>query len=135
MRENKRKHLEFIQGVVNRLSTNSFLLKGWSVGLVSALFALAAINSKPAFLLLTYIPAIMFWGLYGYCLWQERLYRCFFDIIRKKSEEETDFSMSVADVPRDKGLSWIEAVFSKTLLIFHGTIVLSIIIVMSIGLR
>ena len=40
--ERKGKHLEFIQGTVNRLSTNSFLLKGWSVVLVSALFALAA---------------------------------------------------------------------------------------------
>ena len=37
---NKHKHLELIQGVINRLSTNSFLLKGWSVVLVSALFAL-----------------------------------------------------------------------------------------------
>lgn len=135
MRENKRKHLEFIQGVVNRLSTNSFLLKGWSVGLISALFALAAVNSKPAFLFLTYIPAFMFWGLDGYCLWQERLYRNFFDIIRKRPEGETDFSMNVASLPQDKGLSWIEAVFSKTLLIFHGTIVFSIVIVMSIGLR
>lgn len=40
--DNKVKHLEFIQGVVNRLSTDSFLLKGWSVVLVSALFALSA---------------------------------------------------------------------------------------------
>lgn len=43
--------------------------------------------------------------------------------------------MSLVAVPRGKGLSWIEAVFSKTLLIFHGAIVLSIIVVMSIGLR
>ena len=28
---NKHKHLELIQGVINRLSTKSFLLKGWSV--------------------------------------------------------------------------------------------------------
>ena len=36
--ENKQKHLELIQGVINRLSSNSFLLKGWSVVLISALF-------------------------------------------------------------------------------------------------
>ena len=135
MRENKRKHLEFIQGVINRLSTNSFLLKGWSVGLVSALFALAAINSKPAFLLLTYIPAFMFWVLDGYCLWQERLYRRLFDIIRQRPEEETDFSMSTAQVPKGKGLSWPEATLSKTLIIFHGTIVVAIVVIMFLGLR
>ena len=42
-------HLEMIQNVVNRLSRNSFLLKGWSVILVSAFFALAAVNSKVYF--------------------------------------------------------------------------------------
>ncbi len=40
--EAKLKHLEMIQGVVNRMASNSFQLKGWSVVLVSALFALAA---------------------------------------------------------------------------------------------
>lgn len=134
MRENKRKHLEFIQGVVNRLSTNSFLLKGWSVGLVSALFALAAHNSNAKFVFLSYVPAFMFWGLDGYCLWQERLYRRLFDTIRQRPEEETDFSMSTANVPRSRGLSWIEAVFSITLTVFHGTIVVAIVIIMFIGL-
>jgi len=31
-----------IQAVINRMASNSFLLKGWTVMLVSALFALAA---------------------------------------------------------------------------------------------
>ena len=35
----KLSHLEMIQGIVNRLSQNSFLLKGWTVVLVSGLFA------------------------------------------------------------------------------------------------
>ena len=34
--ESKYKHLELIQGVINRLSSSSFLLKGWSVVFVSA---------------------------------------------------------------------------------------------------
>ena len=36
----KHKHLELIQGVINRLAANSFQLKGWSVVLVSAIFFL-----------------------------------------------------------------------------------------------
>ena len=72
--EKKIKHMEFIQGVINRLSQNSFLLKGWSVVLIiSALFALSASDSKPAFLYLAYIPAIIFWGLDGYFLWEEKV--------------------------------------------------------------
>jgi hypothetical protein len=38
MDENKRKHLEFIQGVITRMNTSSFLIKGWTITLVSALF-------------------------------------------------------------------------------------------------
>ena len=30
------KHLEIIQGVVNRLASNSFLIKGWSMTILSA---------------------------------------------------------------------------------------------------
>ena len=65
-RDRKLKHLDFIQGVINRLSTNSFLLKGWSVVLVSALFALSASDSNMKFVVLAYFPAISFWALDGY---------------------------------------------------------------------
>ena len=40
--EAKLKHLEFIQGIVNRLATDSFRLKGWTVVLVSAVVVLLA---------------------------------------------------------------------------------------------
>jgi hypothetical protein len=40
--ESKLKHLEFIQNVITRMNTNSFLIKVWVATLVSALFALAA---------------------------------------------------------------------------------------------
>ena len=33
------KHLEFIQGVVNRLGGNSFLLKGWSMTVLAAVLS------------------------------------------------------------------------------------------------
>lgn len=34
--DRKIKHLEFIQGVINRLASDSFRMKGWSVVLVYA---------------------------------------------------------------------------------------------------
>lgn len=39
--ESKLKILEMIQGIVNRMSSNSFTLKGWSITLVAAIFALS----------------------------------------------------------------------------------------------
>ncbi len=129
--ETKTKHLEMIQGVINRLSTNSFLLKGWSVVLVSALFALSAGASKPAFIFLAYIPAFVFWGLDGYFLWEEKKFRALYDSVRKKDESDIDFSMDTAVVAAQAG-SWAGATISKTLVPFHGVLIVAIIVVMAL---
>ncbi|MDD0976882.1 hypothetical protein [Pseudomonas fontis] len=116
----KLKHLEFVQGVVNRLSTNSFLLKGWSIILISALFALSAKDSDKGFALLAYIPGIAFWGLDGYFLALERCYRRLYDKVRATDKDKIDFIMVI-----DKGQgwkNWFNASCSKTLIAFHGAV-------------
>lgn len=128
--EKKHKHLELIQGVINRLSTNSFLLKGWSVVLISALFALSASDSRVAFVFLAYIPAIIFWGLDGFFLWQEQLYRKLYNDVRKLKDEDIDFSMDTTPYKTGDNPTWIKATLSKTLIPFHGVLIFSIIIVM-----
>jgi len=129
--EKKQAHLEMIQGVINRLSQNSFLLKGWCVVLVSALFALAAGNSKIYFIYLAYFPALAFWVLDAYFLWQERLFRALYDHVRKMKDEEVDFSMD-RSIVKNHVSPWVDVIFSKTLMIFHGTVLGSIIVVMLI---
>jgi hypothetical protein len=126
--DKKQAHLEMIQGVVNRLSTSSFLLKGWSVVLVSALFALAAGNTKVHFVYLAYFPAVAFWVLDGYFLWQERMFRALYDHVRKLKEEEVDFSMDTSTV-KDQVRPWSDVILSMTLLFFHATIVITIVVV------
>lgn len=127
----KLKHLEFIQGVINRLSTNSFLLKGWSVVLASALFALSAANANLVFVYLAYIPACVFWGLDGYFLALERDYRELYDVVRETKPDAVDFAMTL---PRRPGgfLRWAAATLSKSLVPFHGALIASIVIVMLI---
>ncbi len=132
--EHKKTHLEMIQGIVNRLSQNSFLLKGWSVFLISALFSLAAKDTNPLFIYLAYFPAIAFWILDGYFLWQERLFRALYDHVRKLKDEDVDFSMDVS-VVRSKVSPWANVVILKTLLMFHGVVVVTIVIVMLFLLR
>lgn len=39
--ERKINHLGMIQGVINRMASNSFALKGWAVTLVVGIFVLA----------------------------------------------------------------------------------------------
>ncbi|MFA7276621.1 MAG: hypothetical protein WC043_07455 [Pseudobdellovibrionaceae bacterium] len=126
--DRKLKHLDFIQGVINRLSTNSFLLKGWSVILISALFALSAKDSKTEVILLAFIPALVFWGLDGYFLALEREYRKLYDIVRAHKPDDIDFSMKIPSVND----AWCDATFSKTLIVFHGALIVAILIVMLI---
>lgn len=127
--ERKVKHLEFIQGVVNRLSTNSFLLKGWSVVLVAALLGLGTQEETAELVYLALLPVLVLWGLDGYFLWQERLYRLLYDFVREKDEESIDFSMNPKPIMgEDKG--WHRAVFSRTLVTFHGVLIIAIAVVM-----
>jgi hypothetical protein len=118
-----------IQAVVNRMSVNSFLLKGWSVVLISALFALAAGGSQALFVYLAYFPSIAFWMLDAYFLRQERLFRKLYDRVRHLAESDVDFSMDTSVVDAEVAV-WSAVFFSKTLLLFHGTVFGSIVIVM-----
>ena len=59
----KHKHLDYIQAAVSRMASNLFLLKGWSVTLIAALFALAAKDSNQAYAAMAYFPLIVFWML------------------------------------------------------------------------
>lgn len=129
--ETKFKHLEIIQNVINRMTNNSFLLKGWSVILVSALFALAVKDSSVFFIYLAFFPALAFWILDGYFLWQEKLYRNLYDKVREMNESNIDFSMDTSSVVNQMD-RWHKVIFSKTLLIFHGAIIGTILVVMLI---
>lgn len=133
--EQKLKHLEFIQGVINRLSTNSFLLKGWSVVLISALFALFAGNTNVIFIFLAYIPAISFWGLDGYYLSQERKYRKLYEKVTALKSEDIDFLMDTSEFDNIEKVGWISSTFSKTLIPFHCTLIGAIIVVMILQIQ
>lgn len=118
--EKKMKHLEMIQGVINRMASNSFLLKGWAVTLVAGIFALSSKDADKLYFLIAYIPILVFWGLDAYYLFQERLYRKLYDKICLLQEQSVDFSMD-ASVPelRNEKYSFWNSVFSKTELGFY----------------
>ena len=117
--ENKQKHLEFIQAVINRMGGNSFFLKGWAVTLVAALFALSAKDSNHACIFIAYFPVIVFWILDGYFLSQEGLFCDLYDDVRKLDEKEIDFSMDTNEYKKGGRNSWISSIFSVTLLFFY----------------
>lgn len=127
--ERRLAHLQMIQTVISRMAANSFHVKGWSITLVAALFALAAVDDiNEFFVYLTYFPVFMFWVLDAYFLRQERLFREVYDHVRALDEAQIDFSMdtkafekSVGDVGR---VAW-----SPTLRLFHGTLTCATVVV------
>lgn len=123
------KHLEFVQGVINRLAHNSFLIKGWSMAIISiAILFISRTDGYSAFIILTFIvPIVFFWILDGYFLWQERLFRGVYDDVRK--QDTTDFAMNIPAQLKKPNNNWPDSIFSVTLKIFYLTEVSFIIIV------
>lgn len=116
------KHLEMLQQVITRMASNSFLVKGWSITLISALLAFAAKDKIIVMAGVAVLPWLAFWMLDGFFLRQERLFRKLFDHCRSQPQDSsTDFSMNTQPVS-DTVDSWIKVMFSKTLLIFHGVL-------------
>jgi len=124
------KHLELIQGVINRMAQVSFILKGWTVTIAVALLATAA-NTESWWLgLLALFPACVFWGLDAYYLTQERLFRCLYDKVRLGSTESAIplFSMDTA-ICQDSVDCWLKTLMAPTVVMLHGVIVALVIIV------
>lgn len=127
--ENKQKHLEFIQKTIDRMASNLFFLRGWTITLITALFALFVKDANPNYIFIAYFPVIIFWILDGYFLSQERLFRALYNRVRKLDEKEIDFSMNTDDYKRDKKNSWAHSMFSVTLLFFYLPLVIIILLV------
>lgn len=130
MKEDVVKHLELVQGVVTRMAANSFLLKGWTVTLTAALFALAAKDSNATFAVIALLPALSFWGLDAYYLRQERLFRRLYDELRLASDETLrtvePFSMSTKEYA-EKIPSWFQTLWAHSILAIHGVVVLAVV--------
>ena len=123
--EEKIRHLEMIQGIINRMAGNSFMLKGWAVTLIAGVFALGGDQVGWEYYLVTLIPIIAFWGLDSYYLLQERLYRSLYGKVRRTKNESIDFSLAATlDEFKSKKNNYCKCFFSKTEIFFYGPLIL-----------
>jgi hypothetical protein len=117
------KHLEFVQGVITRLGTNSFLIKGWAVTVSGAFVGFAITEKKWELALASFLPTILFWGIDAYFLRVERLFRHLYDEVRTENVEP--FSMDIRRHYDKPNVEWANVVFSWTLVVFYGLLVVS----------
>lgn len=129
----KNNHLSIIQSTVQRMGNNSFLLKGWAVLIIVAIFTFAGEQNNVQCILFTVIPLIVFWGLDTYYLQLERKYRMLYDEVRLKKEEDIDFDMNFNNVATTVGnankISYFKCLFSKTEVLFYLTCIVTTVLV------
>ena len=128
--EQKMKHLELIQEVIKRMANNSFLLKGWTVTLVTGILALASKDTDKQYFWIAYIPILMFWFLDAYYLQLERRYRRLYN--SRLEEREVNFSMQMPIPSIEEKTTYIQALVSKTEIGFYIAlgIIISIVFLM-----
>jgi hypothetical protein len=118
--EAKLKHLEFVQAVISRMATSSFLFKGWAISIAAALSGFAAIDTRRGLLFIVLVSTLMFWALDGYYLWLERGFVRLYGTVAAKAESEIDFAMTIDK--SDKWRTWFKTCWRPHLWLFYGAI-------------
>ena len=122
----KRTHLAIIRAVILRMAAASWVLRAWSVAIVSALVAVAMDAVHARFAWLAVFMAIVFWLLDAHFHRQERLYRKVYRRVRDLKEADIDFSMDTAPVDNE-GDAWTAVLLSKKLGAFYGAVIACIV--------
>ena len=130
--ENKRLHLKMIEDTIARMSSNSFLIKGWSLTAIGGLTTLYIAKWQHSWayylIILAIIVCILFWFNDAYYLLQERRYRKLYDLVRKKDEQSIDFDMTTPECEETIWSCLLRPIFRWSyLLILIALIVLAII--------
>lgn len=90
--EAKIRYLEMIQNVIQRMASNSFQLKGWTVTLISIIYAIIHNSADVKTFALLFLLLLAFWSLDAYYLQLERSYRLLYKVV-VKGNKEVDFAM------------------------------------------
>jgi hypothetical protein len=130
MHPDRVKHLEFIQAVIARLASNSFLIKGWSLTIAAALLAFTAKESSWVMSLIPLVPIALFWMLDGYFVRQERAFRKLYEETRKQGTSVELFSMDAGHYIERRSLA--KTLISSSLLLFYGGLSVAQLIVASV---
>lgn len=122
------KELDLIQGCINRMANNSFLIKGWCITLVLGLITFTSTLPNQNLFLTGCIAIIVCWLSDSYFLRIERLYRKKYKwVISEESKKEkrlykydlNPYNKKMHLKSCDLKISIIEVFFSITLLVFY----------------
>ena len=127
MKQEKIKHLEFIQNIINRMNSNSFHIKGWMITILSALLALYANTNNVSYVFVAIIPTTLFWYLDAFYLQQERKFRELYNDILPDDSTIPLFATPIDNYTTCRCCLW-STFFSKTIGWLYGIIVVLLIL-------
>ncbi len=131
------KEIDLIQGCINRMANNSFLIKGWALGVFAGVTAFTKgenLNNIVLLLCTTVVPFICFWVLDAYFLQIERKYRAMYtEKLTKRKNNDSDELFDLNPSKYKVG-SILRIMFSQTLTIFYGIPFLTSVIVLIINI-
>ena len=134
--DNKIKHLEMIEGVIERMAKNCFQLKGWAVTLVTLVGALGAKESDKRFMLLDCVPIIGFWILDAFYLKLERKYRVLYRNVCETAPEKIDFNMNTRLIKYTsdeyRRNCYINCLISPSVSLFYGGLAVTMVLLVAI---
>lgn len=119
MSDSKLKLMEMMQDIIKRMAHNSFMLKGWTVTLVSALFALSKIDANKSFFIIVLVPILVFWFLDSYYLQLERQFRVLYRATIAAEDTKVDYSMKLKHPTKEDKTYFLQSLFSKTEIGFY----------------
>lgn len=128
--EELHKEIDLIQGCINRMAQNSFLIKGWTVTLFAVVLALlpekVEQNNRVLLGIVMLAISIMFWYMDSFFLATEKNYRKVYSWIlqeRSKNNRQLLYELNFKKFATEANLSatsLCEVAFSKTLKYFYG---------------
>lgn len=130
-------HLGILQGVIERMASNSTSAKAWCITIVSAILVLVADKEKPDYAFLALLPTLLFVALDAYYLAMEKGFRNAYNQFVKKLHKGTitaDDLFSVQPVGSSSRLQW-EAFKSFSVWGFYAVLVVLILIARTFVLK
>lgn len=124
-------HVELLQSVIQRMAKNSSSSKEWCITLVSAMLVLVANEDNPDYVLLAFIPTVLFLTLDSYYLALEKGFRNSYDIFVSKLHSDTLLVDSFYSIkPRGHFPKlFFQALLSFSVWPFYMTLILMILFV------
>ncbi len=133
-------YLSILQGVINRMASNSAGCKTWCITLVSAIIVIIAGKSNYFYIWAALVPILLFFFLDAYYLGLEQRFRDSYNIFIKKLHTGDARIEDIFIINPGKGVcstitATIKAMFSLSVIPFYILLVLMLYIVYSFILK